>query len=138
MLFSLGDAIPMDRLEVITTPDELAQAQLELRNVTVAESVAEYLVSVVAATRTHPLVRMGASPRASRALFRGVKAWAAMEGRSFVTPDDVQTLVKPVLAHRLLLTNEARISGTTAEEILDGILSEVPVPPAAGDELNER
>ena len=137
MLFSLGDAIPMERLEVITTPEELAQAQLEIRNVAVAESVADYLVAIVAATRTHPLIRMGASPRASRALFRGVKAWAAMEGRSFATPDDVQTLAKPVLAHRLLLTNEARISGMSAEQILDGILADVPVPPAAGDELHE-
>lgn len=137
MLFSLGDAIPMERLEVVTTPEELVQAQLEIRNVTVAESVADYLVAVVAATRTHSLVRMGASPRASRALFRGVKAWAAMEGRSFATPDDVQTLVKPVLAHRLLLTNEARISGVTAEQILDGILESVPVPPGVGDELHE-
>lgn len=137
MLFSLGDAIPMERLEVITTPEELAQAQLEIRDVTVAESVADYLVALVTATRTNPLVRMGASPRASRALFRGAKAWAAMEGRSFVIPDDVQTLVKPILAHRLLLTNEARISGTTAEQILDDILAAVPVPPTAGDEFHE-
>ena len=104
---------------------------------TVAESVADYLVALVTATRSNPLVRMGASPRASRALFRGAKAWAAMEGRSFVTPDDVQTLVKPILAHRLLLTNEARISGTTAEQILDDILAAVPVPPTAGDEFHE-
>ena len=137
MLFSLGDSIPMERLEVITSPEELVQAQQEIRNVTVSEAVADYLVALVAATRTHAMVRMGASPRASRALFRGAKAWAAMEGRSFVTPDDVQTVVKPVLAHRLLLTNEARISGTTAEQILDEILAAVPVPPAAGDEFHE-
>ena len=60
-----------------------------------------------------------------------------MEGRSFVTPDDIQTLAKPVLAHRLLLTNEARISGTTAEAILDSILAAVPVPPVKGDEFYE-
>ena len=60
-----------------------------------------------------------------------------MEGRSFVTPDDIQTLAKPVLAHRLMLTNEARISGTTAEQIIDAIVASVPVPPAAGDEFHE-
>ena len=137
MLFSLGDAIPMDRLEVITTPEELTRAQQEIASVTVAKTVADYLVAIVTATRTDPMVRMGASPRASRALFRAAKAWAAMEGRSFVTPDDIQTLAKPVLAHRLMLTNEARISGTTAEQIIDAIVASVPVPPAAGDEFHE-
>ncbi len=138
LLYSLGDAIPMERLEVVTSPEELKQAREVIANVTVAKSVAEYLVAVVTATRTDPLVRMGASPRASRALFRAAKAWAAMEGRDFVTPDDIQTLAKPVLAHRLLVTNEARISGITAEQIIASILAAVPVPPAAGEEFYEE
>ena len=137
MLFSLGDAIPMERLEVIITPEELSRAQAEIANVSVTEAVAEYLVSVVTATRTDPMVRMGASPRASRALFRAAKAWAAMQGRSFVIPDDIQDLAKPVLAHRLMLTNEARISGTTAEAVIDAILAAVPVPPTQGKEFYE-
>ena len=138
LLYSLGDAIPMDRLEVVTSPEELKQAREVIANVTVAKSVAEYLVAIVTATRTDPMVRMGASPRASRALFRAAKAWAAMEGRDFVTPDDIQTLAKPVLAHRLLVTNEARISGITAEQIIASILAAVPVPPAAGEEFYEK
>ncbi len=138
MLYSLGDAIPMERLEVVTSPEELKQAREVIANVTVAKSVADYLVAVVTATRTDPMVRMGASPRASRALFRAAKAWAAMEGRSFVTPDDIQTLAKPVLAHRLLVTNEARISGITAENIIASILDAVPVPPAVGEEFYEN
>ena len=137
MLFSLGDTIPMDRLEVVTSPEELSRAQAEIANVTVAQSVAEYLVAVVTATRTDPMVRMGASPRASRSLFRAAKAWAAMQGRSFVIPDDIQELAKPVLAHRLMLTNEARISGTTAEAVIDAILAAVPVPPTQGKEFSE-
>lgn len=137
MLFSLGDSIPIKRLQVITSPEELVAVQKEVAKVTVSETVADYLVAVVTATRRDPLVRMGASPRASRALFRAAKAWAAMEGRDFVTPDDIQTLAKPVLAHRLLLTNEARISGTTAEAIIDSILAAVPVPPVNGDEFHE-
>ena len=138
MLYSLGDAIPMERLDVVTSPEELKQAREEIAGVTVAKSVADYLVAVVTATRTDPMVRMGASPRASRALFRAAKAWAAMEGRDFVTPDDIQTLAKPVLAHRLLVTNEARISGITAEQIIASILASVPVPPGVGEEFHEN
>ena len=138
LLYSLGDAIPMERLEVVTSPEELKQAREVIANVTVAKSVAEYLVAIVTATRIDPMVRMGASPRGSRALFRAAKAWAAMEGRDFVTPDDIQFLAKPVLAHRLLVTNEARISGITAEQIIASILAAVPVPPAAGEEFYEK
>ncbi|MBQ3009917.1 MAG: MoxR family ATPase [Oscillospiraceae bacterium] len=137
MLFSLGDAIPMDRLSVVTSPEELIQAQQEIRNVMVSDTVADYLIAIVSETRTDSAVRMGASPRASRALFRAVKAWAAMQGRSFATPDDVQNLAIPVLAHRLMLTNEARISGITAENVITSILSKLPVPPAAGKEFHE-
>ncbi len=89
-----------------------------------------------AMTRTHDQLVMGASPRASRALFRAARAWAAMAGRSFVTPDDIQALIHPVLAHRLLLTNEARLSGVTADGVLDQIAAQLPVPPAAGDEFH--
>ena len=138
LLYSLGDAIPMERLDVVTSPEELKQAREAIADVTVAKSVAEYLVAVVTATRTDPMVRMGASPRASRALFRAAKAWAAMEGRGFVIPDDIQTLAKPVLAHRLLVTNEARISGITAEQVIAFILEAVPVPPAVGEEFHEN
>lgn len=138
LLYSLGDSIPMERLDVVTSPEELKQAREAIADVTVAKSVAEYLVAVVTATRTDPMVRMGASPRASRALFRAAKAWAAMEGRSFVIPDDIQTLAKPVLAHRLLVTNEARISGITAEQVIASILEAVPVPPAVGEEFHEN
>ena len=137
MLFSLGDAIPLDKLDTITSPEELLAAQQEIASVQISQSVADYLVSLVSETRTHPMVRMGASPRASRALFRAAKAWGAMSGRDFVTPDDIQTLAQPVLAHRLFLSNEARISGTTASDIIAGIVTRVPVPPFAGEEFHE-
>ena len=137
MLFSLGDAIPLETLETVTSPAELLAAQQEIASVQVSASVADYLVALVAETRSHPMVRMGASPRASRALFRAAKVWAAMSGRNFVTPDDLQKLAQPVLAHRLLLSNEARISGTSAADIIDSIVSRLPVPPYAGDEFHE-
>ena len=136
MLFSLGDSIPLDGLETVTSPEELVAAQDSLSQIRVSPEVAGYLVSLVGATRSHPMVRMGASPRASRALFRAARAWAAMAGRSFVTPDDIQALIHPVLAHRLLLTNEARLSGVTADGVLDQIAAQLPVPPAAGDEFH--
>ena len=136
MLFSLGDAIPLEKLATVTSPEELLAAQQEIAAVQVSPAVADYLVALVSATRSHPMVRMGASPRASRALFRAAKAWAAMSGRAFVTPDDLQKLAQPVLAHRLLLSNEARISGTTADEIISGIVSRLPVPPYAGEEFH--
>ena len=69
-------------------------------------------------------------------ILRAARAWAAMAGRSFVTPDDIQALIHPVLAHRLLLTNEARLSGVTADGVLDQIAAQLPVPPAAGDEFH--
>jgi len=137
MLFSLGDAIPMDTVETVTDPAALIAAQTEIAKVHVSEAVADYLVALVTATRSHHLVRMGASPRASRAMFRAAKAWAAMNGRDFVTPDDLRFLAQPVLAHRLLLTNEARLSGTTAADIITSITETVPVPPAAGEEFHE-
>ena len=136
MLFSLGDSIPLDGLETVTSPEELVAAQDSLSQIRVSPEVADYLVALVGATRSHPMVRMGASPRASRALFRAARAWAAMAGRSFVTPDDIQALIHPVLAHRLLLTNEARLSGVTADGVLDQIAAQLPVPPAAGDEFH--
>ena len=137
MLFALGDSMSMDRVNTVTSPEELVQAQAEIAHVHLSESVADYLVALVSATRSHPMVRMGASPRASRALFRAAKAWAAMEGRTFVTPDDIQALAAPVLEHRLLLNNEARLSGVTAAQIIETVLTQTPVPPYAGEELHE-
>ena len=137
MLFSLGDAVPLEKVNTVTSPEELVQAQREIAGVYVSEAAADYLISLVTATRAHPMVQMGASPRASRALFKAAKTWAAMEGRSFVTPDDVQLLAEPVLAHRLLLNHEARLSGTTAEQIIGGLLTTLPAPPAGGEELYE-
>ena len=137
MLFALGDSMSLDRVSTVTTSEELVQAQAEIANVHLSKSVADYLVALVSATRSYPMVRMGASPRASRALFRAAKAWAAMEGRAFVTPDDVRVLASPVLEHRLLLNNEARLSGVTAAQIIEAVLGQTPVPPYAGEELHE-
>ena len=129
MLGHLGDRIPFDEVRQVTNAQEVVQMQQQIESVQVSGPVSEYIVSLVQSTRSHPLVLMGAGPRGSRSLYKASKACAAIRGRSFVTPDDVQSLAIPVLAHRLLLGNEARLSGETGESVLRAILQAVPVPP---------
>ena len=129
MLHRLGDAIPFDRVCAVTDAEELVQAQKELGKVYVSDEVADYIVAIAEQTRNHPQLKMGASPRATRALYRAAKAWAAMEGRDYVTPDDVKYLAHPVLEHRLLLDGGARFSGVTAASVLDQVLARVKADP---------
>ncbi len=136
MLRGVGDAIPFDQVEAVTSADELVAIQQQIQSVAVADSVLDYLVALVSATRTHPLIRMGAGPRGSRALYRGSKTLAAMAGRDFVTPDDVQQLAVPVLAHRLMLTNEAKLAGQDAQSILTQLMDTLPVPPSRQEMLH--
>jgi MoxR-like ATPase len=112
---------------VVSTEDVLAATQ-EAGRVRVHEDVRHYLVQLTRATRTNPDVRLGASPRATLALYRAAQAWAAMQGRDFVQPDDIKYLAGPVLAHRLMATIEARLRGRDAAAIVDGILDTLPVP----------
>lgn len=95
--------------------------------------VRRYLVQVSRATRSDPDVRLGASPRATLALFRTAQAWAAVHGRDFVTPDDVTRLAVPVLAHRLVVALEARLRGKDAAAIVERILESTPVPLEPGE-----
>ena len=94
----------------------------------VQDDVRHYLVQVSRATRTDPDVRLGASPRATLALHRASQAWAAMQGRDFVVPDDVKYLAVPVLAHRLIASLEARLRGRDAASIVESILDSLAVP----------
>jgi MoxR-like ATPase len=98
-----------------------------------------YAVDLATATRQSAAVRLGASPRASLQLVRAAKAWAAMEGRAYVIPDDMQGLVLPVFGHRLLLTAEAHMTGRDASDVLAAIVSGVPIPaPDGGTPLGAR
>jgi MoxR-like ATPase len=98
----------------------------------VHEDVGRYLVRVTRATRVDADVRLGASPRATLALHHAVQAWAAMQGRDYVMPDDVKRLAVPVLAHRLIASLEARLRGRDALAIVESILETVAVPVAPG------
>lgn len=129
MLRLVGGDIPYDAVEAIASPEELCRMQKEVQAVQVSEDVMSYIVAITEATRSHPDLRLGASPRATRALYRVSKAYAAVQGRDFVTPDDVQALAKPVLCHRLVLRAEAVMAGSRTESVLEEILENLPVPP---------
>ncbi|MDD3165537.1 MAG: MoxR family ATPase [Oscillospiraceae bacterium] len=129
MLRGVGAAIPFDKVQPITDAAEIAALQKQVQCVHVSDEITAYIVSLSRATRVHPLVRLGVSPRGSRSLFRGAKAMAAMAGRDYVVPEDVQALSEPVLAHRLTLTSEARLSGKDESAVIAEILQSVPVPP---------
>jgi MoxR-like ATPase len=98
------------------------------RGVHVAEPIRRYVVELAEATRSHPDLYLGASPRASLMLVRAARAMAAAEGRDYVVPDDVKSLVVPVLAHRLIVSADAVMAGNSAVSVLEEILDELPVP----------
>jgi MoxR-like ATPase len=112
------------------TAEELVQIQQQIRSIHVDPSIREYIVAIANATRTHPNIYLGASPRGSLALFRATQALAAIRGRGYVIPDDVKLLAKPTLAHRMIVTPAARVRGITSAATLDEILQSVPVPNA--------
>jgi MoxR-like ATPase len=117
-------------LEPVAGCEEILAAIEETANVRVQEDVRRYLVKVTRATRADADVRLGASPRATLALHRAAQAWAAIQGREYVLPDDVKRLAVPVLAHRLIASLEARLRGRDAGAIVESILESVPVPVA--------
>ncbi|MCL2437188.1 MAG: MoxR family ATPase [Clostridiales bacterium] len=133
MLKNLGDEIPFSSINRLTDAEQINCVQQEIRNVRVSDAITQYIIEIVTQTRSHPLVKMGASPRASRGLYKAAKVWAAMSGRSFVIPDDVQEIAIPCLAHRMLLTGEARLARKNAEAVVSDILHSVAVPPAKED-----
>ena len=125
--------LPMDRearqsLGPVAAPEDILAARRAAAEVRVADALRGYIVDIAAATRSHPDVELGASPRGSIALYRMSQAFALLKGRDFVTPDDIKFLAPYVLAHRLILRSDAKIAGRTAENIVAGILGQTPVP----------
>ena len=120
--------VPFDEVEAIATGEEIIALASEVRSVHVSDAVASYVVALTRATRGHSSVELGASPRASLALFRAAQALAAIRGRSFVVPDDVKRLVEPVIGHRLVLRHEGRLRGAASERVLRSIVDSTPVP----------
>jgi MoxR-like ATPase len=127
-LVARGVAASAEVLGAVVSAEDVLQAAAEVGRVRLHADVRHYLVQVTRATRTDADVRLGASPRATLALHRASQAWAAVQGRDFVVPDDVKYLAVPVLAHRLIASLEARLRGRDAGAIIEGILDTVPVP----------
>jgi len=107
---------------------DLAGLREALETVQVSDALVDYAVQIVRRTRTDDAILVGAGPRATQSLLRSARAWAALSGRDFVSPDDIRSIALPVLEHRLLLRPESELEGVRANEVLDRILHEVPVP----------
>ncbi|HZQ29050.1 MAG TPA: MoxR family ATPase [Acidimicrobiales bacterium] len=132
MLDAHGSDDPMDRLQPVSTADDVVAMSTVVKDVHVAPSVKAYIVDLATATRDHPSLSLGMSPRAALALQRASRARAAAAGRDFVLPDDVKALAGPVLEHRLILTPEAALGGVSPAEALNDVLAAVPVPTGRG------
>jgi MoxR-like ATPase len=107
---------------------ELQAAQVAVKTIRVDGLIQEYIVSLVDASRHHPDVYLGASPRGSLALFKTTQAWAAIQGRDYVIPDDVKALAGSTLGHRLIISPAARIKNVDARQVVLDLLSSVPIP----------
>jgi MoxR-like ATPase len=127
MLDSHGSSSPLDRLTPVARASDVHDLVVAVREVLVSDQVKEYIISLVNATRTSPELRLGASPRATLQLLRASRAWAALDGRDYVIPDDVQALAGPVLAHRLLPTAEAIVERHLPEQVVARIVAQLPL-----------
>ena len=123
-----GAADPLAGLAAVVGPAELIAAQTTVARVGVADVLRQYVVALVRATRSADEVELGASPRGSLALYRTSQAYAALQGRAYVLPDDIKRLAAPTLSHRLILQPEARLRGRSAAKIVQQIVERVPVP----------
>jgi len=128
MLLRFEKASPLDTLAEVATADEVLKLKDLAQEVYVEPSVRSYLLDMTGATRTHPAVQVGASPRASLALYKCVQAYALAKGRDYVLPDDVKRLAEPVLAHRLTLKTEAYLHKRSKEKVIEEILGSVAIP----------
>jgi MoxR-like ATPase len=99
-----------------------------LASVVLVQEIVKYIVDVIRATRDHPAILLGAGPRATQSLTLATRACAAMDGRDFVTPDDIRSMASSVLEHRMILRPEAEVEGVTTNEILEQIFSSIAVP----------
>ena len=128
MLDAHGSSSPLEALEPVAKAEDMRDLIAAVRRVHVADVLKQYVISLVTATRSSPELRLGASPRATLHLLRASRARAALDGRDFVIPDDVQALALPVLAHRLLPSAEALVARQLPEQVLAAIVGQVPLP----------
>ena len=128
ILSAQADDHPLDKLSAVVSSADVLALKAAARAIRISDELKRYIVDLVGATRQMPGVQLGASPRASLALMRTGQALAAFDGLDFVTPDHVQEMAVPVIAHRLALEPQARFSGVTTAGVVEEILKKVPVP----------
>ena len=119
---------PIDSLSQVVGVDQLLSAQKGIRDVYIDNKIKEYIVSLVSATRKHPDIYLGASPRGSLALYRTGQARAAVSGRDYVIPDDVKALAIPTLSHRMIISPAARLKNVVTSQVIQEVLDTVPAP----------
>jgi MoxR-like ATPase len=113
-----GQSNPLEALTAIASPEDLIALQQQAKQIRMEDTLKAYIVELVEKTRTHPLVSLGVSPRGSLHLYRAAKAWAMMQDRSYVIPDDIQAMCVPVLAHRIVMHASARMKGVSGEDVV--------------------
>lgn len=123
---------PVDRLESVTHMDQISAIQQEIKEVFIGDPVMDYLLDVVRTTRSHPSVLLGASPRAAISFMSAVKAFAFLQERDYVLPDDVKTMAPYVISHRIVLRPEARLDSMSSEAVLNSVLQQIRVPVSMG------
>ncbi len=122
---------PLDRLEQVADAAQILAAQAAVREIYIDDLIKRYIVDIVGATRFHPDIYLGASPRGSLALMRTSQAHAAIDGRDYVVPDDVKSMSSDALAHRIIVNPAARIRNIEGGELIDEVVNSVAVPGAA-------
>jgi MoxR-like ATPase len=127
MLLNLGGNHPIETLESVVNGRSIPELTPQLWQVYIDNTLREYIIKLIFATRTHKDLVLGASPRGSLALYRASQAYAALQGRDFVLPDDIKRLVVPVIAHRCLVHPESALRGVTMPKILNSILENTPL-----------
>jgi MoxR-like ATPase len=124
--FRVSDPLP--GLQAVATPQEIIELQNQRREIRVEQSLRSYIVNVARATRRHSDIELGASPRATLALYQAAQAWAAIQEREYVLPDDVKAMAPHVLTHRMMIAPQAQLRGRKPEELISSIVESVAVP----------
>ncbi len=128
MLYAQATRHPLERLEPVMSASEVLCIQQLVREVTLSEDLARYLITLVERTRNDERLKLGVSPRASLMLFQAAKAAAFVAGRDYVLPDDIQRMARHVLPHRVMLTSKSKYDGTSKSAVIEGIVGDVAVP----------
>ena len=128
ILLRFGEQDPLAQLEAVTTPEEVLAMQEQRKTIRVEQTVRGYILDITRSTRENTEIELGASPRATLALFQTSQAWAALQGRDYVLPDDVKKMAPQVLTHRLILAPQAQLRGRDSGVLLQDIIDVIPVP----------